>query len=60
MQCDFNGDSEVNLWDIALFSGSYGAAAGDPNYREASDLNGDGEVSFPDIGPFINCYGASW
>jgi len=46
---DVNGNGIVNLQDLVLFAGAYGATPGDPRWNPQADSNGDGIVSLKDL-----------
>lgn len=46
---DLNGDSLVDLSDLALLQGAYNARSGDPAFISDADLNGDGVINYIDL-----------
>ena len=56
---DLDGDTDVDLSDLATLLGIYGASLGDPNFDPAADINGDGTISLGDLAALLACYGGS-
>ncbi len=50
---DINNDNVVNILDVSLLNGSFGAGDGDPNYNALADMNCDGGVNIVDVS-FVN------
>ena len=46
---DISGDSSVDLNDLDILRGAYGARVGDPTYRADADLSGDQVVNYIDL-----------
>ncbi len=46
---DFNGDGEVTVVDLSLFSGAFSCVDGDSCYDQAFDLNCDGLINIIDL-----------
>lgn len=46
---DFNGDTEVNIFDLSALSSSYNSKITDTNYKVLYDLNTDGIIDIYDI-----------
>jgi len=46
---DRNGDGTVNIVDLALVAGHFGAGVGDPNYDPRADVNLDGVANIVDL-----------
>ena len=46
---DLNGDSRVDLDDVAVLQGAYGARSGDQGYTADIDLNRDGVINYLDL-----------
>lgn len=54
---DVNKDGVVDLLDVVVLSGSYGATSGSPRYDPDADLNIDGVVDLRDVAIISGCYG---
>jgi hypothetical protein len=52
---DLDGDGVVNLGDLALLLGGYGATSGAT--PEQGDLNGDGDVDLEDLSTLLSVFG---
>ena len=46
---DINGNKEVNIIDVILITGIYGAKRGDPTFNPNSDLKEDGVIDIFDV-----------
>lgn len=54
---DVNGDGLVDLLDLSLLLGAYGAELGDPHYNPDADLDLDGDVDVTDLSLILAEYG---
>ncbi|MFC1474701.1 dockerin type I domain-containing protein, partial [bacterium] len=54
---DPNGDGVINMFDIAVLKGAFGAEPGDLCYKAWADLNLDGKVNLFDLGVIKNMIG---
>jgi hypothetical protein len=55
---DLDGDQDVDLIDLALELGAFGACVGEPEYLPAADTDGNGCVDLPDLSALIGAFGA--
>jgi hypothetical protein len=56
---DVNGDGIIDIFDVVLLCGAYGAAEGSPDYNPLCDVNGDGKIDIFDAVLLIGAYGRS-
>ena len=56
---DVDGDTDVDIADLAALLSAYGSTVGDPYYNPATDLNDDGAVNLSDLAALLACYGGS-
>jgi len=57
---DVDGNGEVNIFDIVMIAGSYGAVAGDPGYTPNCDIDGSSTIDIFDVVLAAGNYGRSW
>ncbi len=50
---DINNDNSVNILDVSLLNGSFGAVDGDANFNALADMNCDGGITIIDVS-FVN------
>jgi hypothetical protein len=55
---DVNGDCHVDLADLTLLLGSFGACTGDPTFDAAADLDASGCVDLTDLTLLLSNFGA--
>jgi hypothetical protein len=46
---DFNGDGQIDIFDLACVATHYGSSIGDPGYNPGADFNSDGFVDYFDL-----------
>lgn len=56
---DLDGDGDVDLADLAILLGAYGACTGDANYNADADLDSSGCVDLADLAVLLSHYGDS-
>lgn len=54
---DVDRDSDVDISDLALFLGSYGACSADPNYIPGADVDGSGCIDITDLALLLSNFG---
>ncbi len=54
---DVDGDCDVDIIDIMLVAGRWGATRGSARYDERCDLDGDGDIDLADIMQVVEHYG---
>ena len=57
---DVDGNREVNIFDIVMIAGSYGAVAGGPGYVPNCDIDGSSTIDIFDVVLAAGNYGRSW
>jgi hypothetical protein len=57
-QSDLSGDDLVNLADLSILLGSFGACSGDAWYNPVADLTGDGCVNLADLSILLGEFGS--
>lgn len=57
---DVDGNRKVNIFDIVMIAGSYGAVAGDPGYIPNCDIDGSSTIDIFDVVLAAGNYGRSW
>jgi hypothetical protein len=57
---DVDGNGQVDIFDIVLMAGGYGAEPPNPKYDPNCDIDGDGDVDIFDIVMAAGNYGKSW
>ena len=55
---DVNGDSHVDILDVALVDRSFGSNRDGQNYNSASDLNNDGKIDILDLAIVCGVFGS--
>ena len=56
---DFDGDRDVDIFDIVIIAGVYGAERPDPRYSISLDVNSDGKIDIFDVVAAAANYGES-
>jgi len=54
---DVDGDGDVDLTDLSLLLGAFGATQGQPGYNPDADLDGDGDVDLTDAAILLSHFG---
>ena len=54
---DFNGDGEVDIFDVVKVATAYGTEIGDPGYDALYDLDHDGDIDIFDVVKVATAYG---
>ncbi len=57
---DLDGDGDVDLNDLAILLGAYGACVGDTGYLETADIDGSGCVDLSDLAELLAHYGETY
>ena len=57
---DFDGDRDVDIFDIVVIAGVYGVSRPDPRYDESCDVDNDGDIDIFDIVAAAGNYGKSY
>jgi YD repeat-containing protein len=57
---DLNGDGSVNLGDLAMLRGAYGAELGAECFVGSADYNANGRIDFGDLLSWYRCYPAGF
>jgi len=57
---DFDGDKDVDIFDIVRMTGVYGVGQSDPEYDPNSDVEDDGDIDIFDVVIAADHYGESW
>lgn len=57
---DFDGDKDVDIFDIVRMTGVYGSEQSDPEYDPNSDIEDDGDIDIFDVVIAADHYGEHW
>jgi len=56
-ESDFDGDGDVDGFDLAVFTDAFGSSSTDGNYNPDADFDGDGYVDESDLAAFAAEFG---
>jgi PKD repeat protein len=56
---DVNGDSKIDIKDVALASRAFGKRIGDPGWNSEADINGDNKIDVIDIAMISRRFGST-
>jgi thermitase len=56
---DVNGDSKIDIKDVALASRAFGKRIGDPGWNSEADINGDNRIDVIDIAMISRRFGST-
>jgi len=57
---DFDGDQDVDIYDIVMISGAYDTTEGEGRYDCTCDIDGDGDIDIYDVVIAADNYLESW
>ena len=57
---DFDGDRDVDIFDIVMIADAYGSTRSDLTYNPTCDIDADGDIDIFDVVIAAGNYGESW